>query len=391
MTLLLVLTLTELTTPTPPPAQAEQAYARAYQLAYNLDHDEAIALLKQTAAARPNDPAAQRHVAVVTWLNILFRRGSVTVDSYLGGITRSDFKLPDPPAALAADFHAYSRKAVTLAEARVAANPDDVDALFDLGSALGLQASYVATIDGKVRSAFGAARKAYDLHEDVLERDPNRHAAGLIVGTYRYVVSALSFPVRWAAYIVGFGGGKERGIQQIEAAARSGESQTDARFALVLIYNREKRFDDAVRVLSELQRQFPRNRLLWLEKGSTLARAGRGGEAEAALTEGLRMTEADARPAMPGERALWLYKRGSARVLKRTTGDARNDLETALGQRPLGWVQGRIHLELGKVADLEGNREAAKSQYYTAAGICEAQQDPNCRDAAKQLLERAYR
>jgi hypothetical protein len=372
-------------------AQPEAVYEKAYDLAYNLDHDEAIRLLKGAAAANPQSTDAHRHVAIVTWLNILFRRGSVTVDSYLGGVTRSDFKLPKPPANLEGDFRAYVGKAIELAEARVKANRRDVEAMYDLGAALGLQASYVATIEGRVGAAFGSARRAYNLHENVLERDPRRSDAGLIVGTYRYVVSVLSLPARWAAYVVGFGGGKERGIQLIEAAARHRETEIEARFALILMYNREKRFNDALRLLGELQQRFPRNRLLWLERGATSIRAGRGADAEAVLTDGIRKLDADKRAKMPGERALWLYKRGSARILLRRPDDARRDLDAALAAGPLGWVQGRVTVELGKAADLEGDRAGAVALYRKAAGICQANQDPACQEEAARLAGSGYR
>ena len=377
---------------TPASARAQEAvFARAYDLAYNLDHNESIALLKQAALDHPNSADAQRHVAVVMWLNILFRRGSVTVDSYLGGLSRSGFKLPPAPADLAGGFKSYNQKSIALAEARVRANKHDVDALYDLATALGLEASYVGTIEGKIGAAFSAARRSYNMQEDVLERDPRRAEAGLIVGTYRYVVSALSLPARWAAYIVGFGGGKEHGIKLIEAASRSPETRTDARFALILLYNRENRFDDALRLLDELRREYPRNRLLWLEKGATAVRAGRGAEAEAVLTEGLRKLDTDGRAKMPGERPLWLYKRGSARILLRRTPDARRDLEAALAQGPLGWVQGRINVELGKAADLDGDRAKAVSLYQRAAGICQSQQDPACVEEATRLAGARYR
>ena len=378
--------------PAPPaPDPAEAIYQKAYDLAYNLDHAEAIALLKKVATDNPTSADAHRHVAIVTWLEILFRRGSVTVDSYMGGVTRSGFKLPKPPADLDAGFKAYTSRAIALADARVKANRRDVDALYDLGAALGLEASYVATIEGRVGAAFSAARRAYNLHEDVIERDARRADAGLIVGTYRYVVSVLSLPARWAAYVVGFGGGKEHGIKLIEGASRYGETQTDASFALVLIYNREQRYAEALRILTDLQRRFPRNRLLWLEKGATAVRAGRGAEAEAVLTEGLRKLDTDYRSKMPGERALWLYKRGSARILLRNTATARRDLEAALAQGPLGWVQGRITLELGKAADLDRDRAKAVSLYQRAAAICQAQQDPACKEDATRLAGSQYR
>jgi tetratricopeptide (TPR) repeat protein len=376
----------------PAPAHAQDAvFARAYDLAYNLDHDEAMELLKRAALEHPNSADAHRHVAVVTWLKILFERGSVTVDSYMGGLTRSGFKLPKPPPQLDAGFKSYNQKAIALAQARVKANRRDIDALYDLGTALGLEASYVGTIEGKVGAAFSAARRAYNFQEDVLERDPRRTEAGLVVGTYRYIVAALSLPARWAAYVVGFGGGKEHGIKLIEAAVRSPETKTDARFALILLYNREGRFADALRLLNELQREYPRNRLLWLEKGATAVRAGDGREAEAVLTEGLRKLDTDARAKMPGERSLWLYKRGSARILLRRTADARRDLEAALAQGPLGWVQGRITIELGKAADLDGDRARAVALYKRAAVTCQSQQDPACQEEATRLAKSGYR
>ena len=47
------------------------------------------------------------------------------------------------------------------------------------------------------------------------------------------------------AYVAGFGGGRERGIQMLEeTAAAGGENRTDAMFALVLVYNRERQYDD---------------------------------------------------------------------------------------------------------------------------------------------------
>ena len=97
-------------------------------------------------------------------------------------------------------------------------------------------------------------------------------------------------PARLIAYMAGFGGGKERGLLMIEeAAAYPGDNQTDARLALVLIYNREHRYDDALKQLAIVRQQFPRNRLAWLETGSTSLRAGRPADAERFLREGVRV------------------------------------------------------------------------------------------------------
>ena len=115
--------------------------------------------------------------------------------------------------------------------------------------------------------------------------------------------------------MAGFGGGKEQGLQLIEeAAAYGGDNQDDARFALILLYNREKRYDDALKQLAMLRERYPRNRLVWLEAGSTCLRAGRAADAERFLSDGLARFADDTRPRMFGEDALWRYKRGAARA-----------------------------------------------------------------------------
>src|SRR5262249_56449603 len=116
---------------------------------------------------------------------------------------------------------------------------------YDVGAALGHDASSRATPEGRGMGEFSAARRAYNAHERVLDLAPARKDAALVVGTYRYLVSNLSMPARWMAYVVGFGGGRELGIQMIEQAA-SYTHGTEAKFALVLIYNREKQYDKAV-------------------------------------------------------------------------------------------------------------------------------------------------
>ncbi len=141
-------------------------------------------------------------------------------------------------------------------------SPKSAQAHYDLGAATGLHASYIASIEGRLLAGFRAASKAYDEHEQVLQLDPSRKDAGLTVGTYRYIVSTLSVPLRMMAYVAGFGGGRERGIQMLqETAAAGGENRTDAMFALVLVYNRERHYDEALKTLQELRKLHPRNRL----------------------------------------------------------------------------------------------------------------------------------
>ena len=363
---------------------------RAEALAYDLDHQEALKLLRQSISLAPGDPRAHRALANVLWLNLLFQRGAVTVDHYLGSFSSSTVDLKKPPADVDAEFRREVGKAIELAEQRVAAHPNDAQAHYDLGAAVGLQASYVATVEGRMLAGFRNARRAYDEHERVLALDPSRTDAGLIVGTYRYVVSTLSLPMRMMAYVAGFGGGRDVGIRMIEGAAASpSDSRVDALFALVLMYNRERRYDDALRMLQELRRLHPRNRLVVLEAGSTALRGGNAVRAEGLLTEGLAMLAADKRQRIPGEEGLWRYKRGAARVALGRLEEATQDLQAAVSPDTAGWVQGRARVELAKIALARSDAATAATQARQAEALCEQGQDPVCVDDARKMLRSA--
>jgi tetratricopeptide (TPR) repeat protein len=372
--------------------ESRQLRVRAFELAYNLDYDDATREMEAAVRADPSDAAAERGLAVIPWLLISFTRGAVTVDDYLGSISRQNVALRQPPADLAQRFQRHSGRALQLAEADVARRPRDPEAVYQLGAAVGLQATYVATVEGRVLGAFRAARRAYDAHEQVLDMAPARKDAGLVVGTYRYIVSAMSFPVRMMAYAAGFGGDRDRGLRMIEEAAASDtEAAADARFALVLLYNRDGRFADALRVLGELLKAFPRNRILWLEAGATALRAGRAAEAEQFLSEGVKRLAADRRPRMFGEEALWLYKRGAALLALNRLEEAAADLTRGATLEARRWVAGRTQAELGKLADLRQDRATARAHFQRALTLAQEDNDPAGAAAARRWLNTPYR
>jgi tetratricopeptide (TPR) repeat protein len=371
-----------------PPAIRE--VSAAFAAAYNLNHDEALAHARRAVTIDPNSSRAQRGLASIIWVELLFQRGAMTVDHYLGDLSTSQLQLAKPNAAMAAEFKDAMTRAIDLAEQRLRQRPNDVDAMFDVGAAYGVQASYTASIEGGITAAFKFARRAFDMQEAVLEHDPTRAQAGLIVGTYRYLVSTQPMYVRVVAYLAGFAGGKEKAFALLEAASHDPLSRVDAKAALILIYSREGRHSEAMRLAHELSIELPGNRLFVLEEGAAAIRAGRPGDAETVLTTGLAAFEQDTRPKIPGEHALWLYKRGLARLNLNHPADATADLRRALTVNPLAWVQGRIRVALGKLADLAGRRTEAVAEYTKAKVLCDAGTDTMCADEARLFLKQPF-
>lgn len=366
-------------------AQSVQELRRlAFEEAYNLDHARASQTITRALALSAQDPGTHRGRATIAWLEMLFARGTVTVDDYLGPVSGTDVALEKPPEHLALAFRTSLDRAIALAETAVAARPKDPEAWYELGTALALQASYVATVEGRVVGGLRAARRAYDSQERVLALAPSRADAGLVVGTYRYVVSGLSLPLRLMAYMAGFGGGKAEGLTLVEQAARmSSEAQVDAQFALVLLYNREQRYEEALEVLGRLKQRFPRNRLLWLEEGATALRAARLQQAEDILTKGLATFAQEERPRAPGELALWHYKRAVARRVAGRAPAASADLATALGHNPRPWVRGRVALETARLARQAEDVASAAREYTLAIDTCTRAKDTPCEREAR--------
>ena len=83
--------------------------------------------------------------------------------------------------------------------------------------------------------------------------------------------------------------------------------------------NREGRYDDALRIARQLQEMYPRNRLFWLEAGSTALRAGRAAEALRELDEGFARFGRDPRPKAYREEEQWQAARARARTLLAST------------------------------------------------------------------------
>src|SRR5437867_1038279 len=94
--------------------ESDALRAKAAAQIFNLDRDLAVATFKQAIATDPNDAAAYRGLATALWLSITFRRGNMTVDDYLGKVTKPTTNAPAPPPEIAAGFREALDRALTM-------------------------------------------------------------------------------------------------------------------------------------------------------------------------------------------------------------------------------------------------------------------------------------
>jgi len=94
---------------------------------------------------------------------------------------------------------------------------------------------------------------------------------------------------------------------------------------------------------------------------------------------------------MFGEEALWLQKHGAALLALGRTAEAEKDLRRALTLDARRWVAGRVHAELGKVADLRNDRATARVHFEKAVQLAEEDNDPIGRAAAARWVDARFR
>lgn len=113
--------------------------------------------------------------------------------------------------------------------------------------------------------------------------------------------------------------------------------------------------------------------------------------AEVMLAHGFSRLQGDDRTRMRGEDTVWHLKRGTARAAVGLVNSAHIDLARASTDAAPLWVAGCAHhLELGKVADVEGDRSRARTHYDQSKGLCDDARDRPCERAADLIIDHPY-
>ncbi len=243
---------------------------------YNVEYKEAIRDFKKAIEADPDNLLFHNYLANTYLFMELSRLGKLEGNLYDASnsfLKEKTEKNPDPKTI--ALFQEQLKFVRERAEARLKKNPRDAEALYALGATYGMEGNYLFTIEKKYFDALGAGGKANEHHQKLLKIDPNYHDAKLIPGVYEYVVGSIPRSVKWLAFLFGYRGSKERGIQLLQETMAKGKlARTDAAFLLAVVYNREKQFEYSRRLLGSLADFFPRNPLIRLEIGRTYTREG---------------------------------------------------------------------------------------------------------------------
>lgn len=360
----------------PSRARLEELRAAGFEALYNLDYETARKSFKEVVRLFPEDPAGYQFLAAALWARALNESRGLQSSLYN---TESFYEQKEarPDPTMVEEFRGLCRTGTQLAKARLKKNAGDVDALYALGAIEGLKAAFATTVQRSFFSALRDGSSSVDRHREVLKLDPTFHDAELTIGFYDYVVGSLSAPQRLLASIVGARGSKKRGLAAIQRAASEGRwAKDDARSLLIVLFKREKRYEEALAVSRELGAKYPRNYLFRLEAADALAsiasaerRAGRDAEAAKARREAVAIFDALLRDRAARETAsrsldLIHFRYGEALLASEQPEDAAKEFLAAAatsGAEP-GLVT-TAHLHAAQAYDLAGKRTEALAQY----------------------------
>jgi tetratricopeptide (TPR) repeat protein len=253
---------------------------------YNLEYDKSIQEFEIALKAHPDDPFAVNHLISSVMFKELYRIGALDTELYSadGFLSKKQFSPTDPTAS--ARVKELSKRALALEEARLAQNPNDVDALYARGVTRGMQSTWTGLAEKAWFAALRNAVGARHDHERVLQLDPQYVDAKTIVGVHNYVTGCLPWAVKVAASVAGLSGSKQKGLEYLrEAAAAAPESGMDAKITLALFLRREQRYSEALKVVEDMQRSYPHNFLVASEHAHLLSAAGHGKQAVVAYQQ----------------------------------------------------------------------------------------------------------
>lgn len=368
---------------------------------YNLDYGKAQSEFGEIVKLDPSNPTGPQLLAARLWIKTLYesRRLQSSLYSSESFYTNGDDKV-DPK--IIAEFRALTREAKRLADARVKANPRDIEAIDALAAVAGLKASFEEAVERRHFAALRDGSEAVDRHRDVLRLDPNYIDAQLTIGLYDYVLGSLPLPAKLLAGLTGARGSKKRGLAALERVAREGRwSRDDAKSLLILLYTREKRFPEVLTLARELSAKYPRNYLFRLEAADALVAqaaqerrkkhvlAAEKAEQEAFASFDELLRDRSVRETVSRALDLVHFKYGEVLL---TAGQGERAAREFLAATRIEHAEPALvtmaHLHAARAFDLIGKREEALAQYRQVLARPDIY---DSHDGAKKGLRQPYR
>ncbi|MGB7081281.1 MAG: hypothetical protein WBD54_06555, partial [Candidatus Acidiferrales bacterium] len=328
------------------------------------------------------------HLLAAVLAKELNREGQLDATLYMGD-KFLELKAPPLDPQVKNQIDQLSQRGLSLANAELAKNPKDADALFARAVARGLATVYSAVIEKRWLGAMREGLGAYHDDERVLRLNPNYADAKLVVGTFQYIVGSLTWWERTLVFVADMRGSKTKGLALLQQAVDGdGEESIDASTILALFLARENRNGEALALLGRDYAAFPHNFIFGLAVADLLNAAGKHEDAIAAYRKLVELGEQGFFPDARVERAA--YSLGLALRGEKDYPGAVQAFDQAIHYPHANpGITAPAALQSGEVYDLLGQRNRAVELYQQARSIAPPASDTA--RAAARFLQQPYR
>jgi len=273
---------------------AEGAWKLGVEHFYNFEFAEALPYLRdafKSSGRSESNPKYRYWLSKALWVRMLDEQVDINQDFMTAVLEKN---LADPGLVskdLKEEFSALTGEGIELGNRQLQNTPGKIEALYYLAAFRSNLAAYKLLVDGRRFGALSDLKQSMRGFQRVLERDSSNLLALTALGMAHYMVGSSPWYVRMFNPILGLEGTRSQGLSELESAAKLGN--TDAKFMLKAALAREHRVAEALVLLQELSKSYPRNIPFRLQLAQVLASLGRREEAKELFEEVLRRVATD--------------------------------------------------------------------------------------------------
>jgi hypothetical protein len=229
---------------------------------YNFDFPAAHATLNQLIGEHPEQPLPYAFRGAAYLFYELNRLGALESEFLTDDDRLVEKTRPQPDPTVRKQFLQAVADTQQRADAVLKANPTDKEALFSMVLATAVSTDYMALVEKRQIGSLSTAKRSNAYAQRLLKIDPKFYDAYLTTGFSEYMIGSLPFFIRWFIHFDNVGGDKDRGVKNLELVAREGHYLKPlAKVFLGIIDLREKKPQEARRLLAELAHDYPSNPL----------------------------------------------------------------------------------------------------------------------------------
>jgi len=336
---------------------------------YNFEFEQALSEANALHAANPKSPLGDLLLAEAYWWQAI-----------------NNLDRPE----LVASFRDHASAGIAAAEKLLERDERDPFALFTLGGLNGRKA-ILDGLTGKRLESVNTAVTARKYLRLLNRHHPDMEDAYFGLGVYDYFAAELPWFARLLSrFLLGLAGDKERGLAEMERAARGGLfTQVDARVFLSIAYlDTEGRYEEALAILRGLHDTYPRNLDFYGMLGFAY-RTQKDWENAIAILEEM-VEKAKTEPVLGRQsREMTTYFLANTYKVAGLFGRAIPLLDAIVTDPNPNtqWLTATALIERGRINDAEGRRMAAIADYQRVLALKDFR---GSHDKAKSHLATAY-